>query len=270
MSLDLNEVKAAQARVYAEVSVYEKGDAALGFLDSGVVDDLVTEVERLRHVLETHEAQYRRHRDDGYRLSAKHERERDEARAEVERLREEVALLRDASLRYERSKRRGNYDRIGVDADGYAWRVSGDMWSMVRTTTANGPIPEPVTWYVPELDRDGWRDLFHQAKRANREARAALDRVRAVWQPHLDAVPLGLPCQCVGCQMGRAIDGVQPPHDGDETAGQDRRTTIDAITHDPCCSSHGKALTCAQYRRTHFVEVRPCCAHDARALDGAS
>lgn len=179
MSLDLNEVKAAQARVYAEVSVYEKGDAALGFLDSGVVDDLVTEVERLRHVLETHEAQYRRHRDDGYRLSAKHERQRD-------------------------------------------------------------------------------------------EARAALDRVRAVWQPHLDAVPLGLPCQCVGCQMGRAIDGVQPPHDGDETAGQDRRTTIDAITHDPCCSSHGKALTCAQYRRTHFVEVRPCCAHDARALDGAS
>lgn len=108
------------------------------------------------------------------------ERERDEARAEVERLREEVALLRDASLRYERSKRRGNYDRIGVDADGYAWRVSGDMWSMVRTTTANGPIPEPVTWYVPELDRDGWRDLFHQAKRANREARAALDRVRAL------------------------------------------------------------------------------------------
>jgi hypothetical protein len=140
------------------------------------------------------------------------ERERDEARAEVERLREEVALLRDASLRYERSKRRGNYDRIGVDADGYAWRVSGDMWSMVRTTTANGPIPEPVTWYVPELDRDGWRDLFHQAKRANREARAALDRVRALHlRPTVGGEVVGDFCdECDGdwpCATIRAIDG---------------------------------------------------------------
>lgn len=46
--IDLDAIKAAQARVYAEVSVYEKGDAALGFLDSGVVDDLVAEVKRLR------------------------------------------------------------------------------------------------------------------------------------------------------------------------------------------------------------------------------
>ena len=38
-------------------------------------------------------------------------------------------------------------------------------------------------------------------------------------------------------------------------------------THAPCCSSHGKTLTCSQYRRTHFVEVRPCCAADARALE---
>lgn len=95
MSLDLDSIKAAQARVYAEVSVYEKGDAALGFLDSGVVDDLVTEVERLRHVLETHEAQYRRHRDDGYRLSAKHERERDEARAAIAVARQEMERLRE-------------------------------------------------------------------------------------------------------------------------------------------------------------------------------
>lgn len=38
-------------------------------------------------------------------------------------------------------------------------------------------------------------------------------------------------------------------------------------THDPCCSSHGKVLTCAEYRRTHFVEVRPCCAADRALLD---
>lgn len=37
-------------------------------------------------------------------------------------------------------------------------------------------------------------------------------------------------------------------------------------THVPCCSSHGVAMTCARYRRTHFVEVRPCCSTDARAL----
>lgn len=38
------------------------------------------------------------------------------------------------------------------------------------------------------------------------------------------------------------------------------------LSHDPCCSSHGIAMTCARYRRTHFVEVRPCCEQDAIAL----
>jgi hypothetical protein len=37
-------------------------------------------------------------------------------------------------------------------------------------------------------------------------------------------------------------------------------------THVPCCSSHGEPMTCEKYRRTHFVEVRPCCAIDAAAL----
>lgn len=36
--------------------------------------------------------------------------------------------------------------------------------------------------------------------------------------------------------------------------------------HDPCCSAHGRTLSCAEYRRTHFVEVRPCCADDAVIL----
>lgn len=40
-----------------------------------------------------------------------------------------------------------------------------------------------------------------------------------------------------------------------------------APTHFPCCTAHGVDMTCAQYRRTHFVEVRPCCAADARLLD---
>lgn len=37
-------------------------------------------------------------------------------------------------------------------------------------------------------------------------------------------------------------------------------------THTPCCSSHGVDMTCEKYRRTHFVEVRPCCSADADAL----
>lgn len=37
-------------------------------------------------------------------------------------------------------------------------------------------------------------------------------------------------------------------------------------THVPCCSAHGVSMTCERYRRTHFVEVRPCCSIDARAL----
>lgn len=36
--------------------------------------------------------------------------------------------------------------------------------------------------------------------------------------------------------------------------------------HDPCCSAHGIPMSCERYRRTHFVEVRPCCATDAAKL----
>lgn len=38
--------------------------------------------------------------------------------------------------------------------------------------------------------------------------------------------------------------------------------------HAPCCSVHGRNLTCEQYRRTHYVEVRPCCAADALVYEG--
>lgn len=42
--------------------------------------------------------------------------------------------------------------------------------------------------------------------------------------------------------------------------------TAQSVTHKPCCSSHGEDMTCEKYRRTHFVEVRPCCSADAAAL----
>ena len=37
--------------------------------------------------------------------------------------------------------------------------------------------------------------------------------------------------------------------------------------HDPCCSAHGIPMDCERYRRTHFVEVRPCCTQDRIALE---
>jgi len=36
--------------------------------------------------------------------------------------------------------------------------------------------------------------------------------------------------------------------------------------HNPCCSSHNVRMLCENYRRTHFVEVRPCCSLDAIRL----
>jgi hypothetical protein len=36
--------------------------------------------------------------------------------------------------------------------------------------------------------------------------------------------------------------------------------------HDPCCSSHGVPMSCEDYRRTHFCEVRPCCGIDVERL----
>lgn len=37
--------------------------------------------------------------------------------------------------------------------------------------------------------------------------------------------------------------------------------------HEPCCSSHNVTMSCENYRRTHFVEVRPCCHLDAQRLE---
>lgn len=44
-------------------------------------------------------------------------------------------------------------DRIAIDANGYGWRVwdGYDSWSMVPTNSNNDPVPEPVTWFVPEV-----------------------------------------------------------------------------------------------------------------------
>lgn len=56
------------------------------------VEKAEAEVERLRRVIVTNEADYREHRDNGYRMANRAESERDEARAEVERLQAALAL----------------------------------------------------------------------------------------------------------------------------------------------------------------------------------
>jgi len=41
----------------------------------------------------------------------------------------------------------------------------------------------------------------------------------------------------------------------------------ETLDHSPCCSLHDVPMTCERYRRTHFVEVRPCCPADAELLE---
>lgn len=45
--------------------------------------------------------------------------------------------------------------RLVVDADGYVWRDYGEYFSMCPVTDGNGPMPEPLTVYVPlsEIER---------------------------------------------------------------------------------------------------------------------
>lgn len=174
MSLDLNEVKAAQARVYAEVSVYEKGDAALGFLDSGVVDDLVAEIERLRAV------------------SAEH-RERDESQ---DRIREHLTAERD---RY-----RAEWEEAARHA--LRWQAEYDT-AQQEVERLRHVLETHEAQYRRHRD-DGYR-LSAKHERQRDEARAALARVRAL---HTDTLPPLSPycpaCNDVApCPTIRAIDG---------------------------------------------------------------
>lgn len=58
-------------------------------------------------------------------------------------------------------------DRIAVDAKGYGWRVwnGSDYWSMVPTNPDNSPIPQPVTWFVPEAEVERLRGLLPEVER---------------------------------------------------------------------------------------------------------
>lgn len=42
------------------------------------------------------------------------------------------------------------------------------------------------------------------------------------------------------------------------------------VTHVPCCMAHGIPMDCERYRRTHFVEVRPCCTLDRIEMERAA
>ena len=61
--------------------------------------------------------------------------------------------------------------RIAVDAKGYVWRAYTDkeFWSMAPTNPDNSPIPEPITYYVPEREVEDARArdaMLHERVRA--------------------------------------------------------------------------------------------------------
>lgn len=105
---------------------------------------------------------------------------------------------------------------------------------------------------------DGWPWEVTTAERSDRLDPAVLEHLsrRGGHGPHLtDRVGYLRPSLCPACAtIVRLIEGTDP------MPGQP------ALGHSPCCSSHGVDMTCERYRRTHFVEVRPCCAADAARL----
>ncbi len=210
MSLDLNEVKAAQARVYAEVSVYEKGDAALGFLDSGVVDDLVAEIERLRsvpepdnhhnayacphceapiHAVEAERDRYRAEWEEAARHALRWQAEYDTAQREVERLRAiEVDALSILSVAFPTATMPW-LQEIGVSA--------GISLLAAERDEACAEVERLRELLDLNEDIVGQRD----------EARAALDRVRALCEPVARADNPDTVARMLARSVRRAIDG---------------------------------------------------------------
>lgn len=63
-----------------------------------------------------------------------------------------------------------------------------------------------------------------------------------------------------------------PPASADETSERCSYTGCDRSAqpeHNPCCSSHGRALCCEHYCRNHWVEVNKCSTETHRAERGA-
>ena len=82
-------------------------------------------------------------------------------------------------------------------AEAHVEKMRDLVMEMGRRDTGSDCITVPPCRAVAE------RDAARAEATATREA---VERVRATWQSHLDAVPLGLRCECVGCDMGRALD----------------------------------------------------------------
>lgn len=86
MTLDLDAIKASQKRVYYGTDLADKEAHALAFLDSGVVDDLVAEVDRSRAALALQAESV----EEAARHALRWQAEYDTAQQEIERLRAEV------------------------------------------------------------------------------------------------------------------------------------------------------------------------------------
>ncbi|WP_367128270.1 response regulator transcription factor [Saccharothrix sp. HUAS TT1] len=117
-----------------------------------------------------------------------------------------------------------------------AWGTSGRV-QIVVTAIAAGVLPMPGV-----AGRGSWLDV-------------RLRQLRAV----LDLPQSTAPADQQLAEVINAAQALRPAANSQGRAEAEH-------AHNPCCSSHGVPMSCAQYRRTHFVEVRPCCSADAARL----
>lgn len=77
---------------------------------------------------------------------------RDDARHDPEPEEESMSEHRKESGAGDLSSWMETPHRLAVDGKGYVWRAYTDeeFWSMAPTNPDNSPIPEPITYYVPE------------------------------------------------------------------------------------------------------------------------
>ena len=165
---------------------------------------------------------------------------------------------------------------VDLDHDGDGWTCPscGTEWDSHASDGDTGTLPDGLTGRIVPND-EAWRfgRAYETMTPAERERRIA-DHLgtnahcRSVVRD--ERMP-GFPGRLARCAFFGDLDGHTEHDDGSgyewTTAGDDAAADA-APTHKPCCSAHGVDMTCASYRRTHFVEVRPCCAVDAAALRG--
>lgn len=74
--------------------------------------------------------------------------------------------------------------KMAVDADGYCWRVYPTHWSMCPVNPDNEPVPDPVTFYVPEPEIESLFSALASVEMLNEGAEDAMKRWAASGEHH--------------------------------------------------------------------------------------